>query len=87
MPDRVTQPVEAFRPDRSRAVRFLTCSLLISFSRVAAVFSLQAELAEGSWTLDQVERYLAALDKDGQPTAHLFACRHCGARLAYSDST
>jgi hypothetical protein len=29
--------------------------------------------------------YLAALDKDGQPTAYLFRCRHCGQHLAYSD--
>jgi uncharacterized protein len=31
------------------------------------------------------EEYLAALDKDGQPTAYLFRCRSCGQHLAYSD--
>lgn len=35
----------------------------------------------------QVENYLAALDKDGQPTAYLFRCRSCARHLAYSDST
>ncbi len=35
----------------------------------------------------EVEEYLAALDKDDMPTAYLFACRHCGAHLAYSDFT
>jgi uncharacterized protein CbrC (UPF0167 family) len=35
----------------------------------------------------QVENYLAALDKDGRPTAYLFRCRSCAAHLAYSDST
>ncbi|MGH3388912.1 MAG: CbrC family protein [Actinomadura sp.] len=35
----------------------------------------------------QIENHLAALDKDGPPTAYLFRCRSCGADLAYSDST
>lgn len=39
------------------------------------------------WPAQQVENHLAALDKDGPPTAYLFGCRSCGAELAYSDST
>jgi uncharacterized protein CbrC (UPF0167 family) len=36
---------------------------------------------------EQVERYMAGLDKssEGGPTAYLFRCRHCGTHLAYSD--
>ena len=52
-----------------------------------ALESLRAQLAEGRWPQDQIEHYLQALDKHGQPTAYLFACRHCGTHLAYSDST
>lgn len=33
------------------------------------------------------DRYLAALDANGQPTAYLFRCLHCGTHLAYSDYT
>jgi uncharacterized protein CbrC (UPF0167 family) len=41
-----------------------------------------------SWGLppDQAERHLAALDRDGSPTAYLFRCRVCAAYLAYSDA-
>ena len=35
----------------------------------------------------QVEQHLAAMDKDGEPTAYLFRCRHCGTHLAYADFT
>ena len=42
---------------------------------------------DGGWSADEIEEYLAALDKDGQPTAYLFRCRHCGRHLAYSDFT
>jgi uncharacterized protein CbrC (UPF0167 family) len=52
-----------------------------------ALDSLRQELSEGRWEHADVERFLAALDKDAQPTAYLFACRHCGAHLVYSDST
>ncbi|MFA8325886.1 CbrC family protein [Burkholderia ubonensis] len=30
-------------------------------------------------------RLLAALDKDGAPTAYVFRCRHCGAPGGYQD--
>ncbi len=48
---------------------------------------LRHEHDEYGWPQEQVEEYLAALDKDGQPTAYLFRCRHCGTHLAYSDFT
>jgi uncharacterized protein CbrC (UPF0167 family) len=48
---------------------------------------LRCEREDFGWSPQQVEDYLAALDKDDQPTAYLFRCRHCGTHLAYSDST
>lgn len=39
------------------------------------------------WTEELVLEYLADLDVEGQPTAYLFRCRHCGIHLAYSDCT
>jgi uncharacterized protein CbrC (UPF0167 family) len=53
----------------------------------AALESLHQELSENRWPTDLIESHLASLDKDGQPTAYLFACRSCGVHLAYSDST
>jgi uncharacterized protein CbrC (UPF0167 family) len=43
--------------------------------------ALRAEIA--GWDAKAVERH----DTDGQPTAYLFRCRHCGTHLAYSDFT
>jgi uncharacterized protein len=37
------------------------------------------------WSEDVVAEHLAGLDKDGDATAYLFQCRHCGTHLAYSD--
>ena len=51
-----------------------------------AVQHLRSALSR-PWSLADVEVYLRALNKDGQPTAYLFRCRHCGTHLAYSDST
>ena len=34
---------------------------------------------------DRIEKLLSSLDKRGEPTAYLFRCLHCGARLAYWD--
>lgn len=48
---------------------------------------LRHEHDEYGWPPEQVEEYLAGLDKDGQPTAYLFRCRRCGQHLAYSDFT
>ncbi|HEV8367546.1 MAG TPA: CbrC family protein [Pyrinomonadaceae bacterium] len=33
------------------------------------------------------EEYFASLDKEGEPTAYIFRCRHCGALGGYSDFT
>ncbi|MGV9805299.1 CbrC family protein [Micromonospora chersina] len=52
-----------------------------------ALESLRREGRLDGWPADQIERYLAALDKNGQPTAYLFRCLHCGVHLAYSDFT
>lgn len=52
-----------------------------------AVEDLRSRLSGGAWSAEAVDGYLRALDKDGQPTAYLFRCRHCGTHLAYSDST
>ncbi|MDX2060828.1 MAG: CbrC family protein [Gemmatimonadales bacterium] len=35
---------------------------------------------------EEWEKYLAALDAEGSPTAYVFRCRHCGALGGYSDS-
>jgi uncharacterized protein CbrC (UPF0167 family) len=46
---------------------------------------LRGENDEYGWPPEQLDEYLHALDKDGEATAYLFRCRHCGAHLAYSD--
>jgi uncharacterized protein CbrC (UPF0167 family) len=52
-----------------------------------ALEMLRHEHAEYGWPEERVEEYIAGLDRDGQPTAYLFKCRHCGRHLAYSDFT
>ncbi|UJB46280.1 CbrC family protein [Streptomyces sp. A1-5] len=52
-----------------------------------AVEVLRQEASSWGWSAAQVEDYLNALDKDGQPTAYLFRCRACATHLAYSDFT
>jgi uncharacterized protein len=52
-----------------------------------ATDALRHEHDAYSWTADQTENYLTSLDKEGQPTAYVFRCRHCGRHLAYSDFT
>jgi uncharacterized protein len=36
---------------------------------------------------DEWDQYFESLDKDGEPTAYLFRCCHCGAYGGYSDFT
>jgi uncharacterized protein CbrC (UPF0167 family) len=36
---------------------------------------------------DEWEQYFKSLEKDGEPTAYLFRCRHCEAYGGYSDFT
>ena len=52
-----------------------------------ALEMLRHEHDEYGWPPEQVAEYVEGLDKDGQPTAYLFRCRHCGTHLAYSDFT
>jgi uncharacterized protein CbrC (UPF0167 family) len=51
-----------------------------------AVESLLREHDEHGSTAAEAQSYLASLSKDGEATAYLFRCRHCGRYLAYSDS-
>jgi uncharacterized protein CbrC (UPF0167 family) len=51
-----------------------------------AIEMLRREGEESGWDADQIAGYIGALDKDGEATAYLFRCRHCGTHLAYSDS-
>jgi len=48
---------------------------------------LRSQFRGSGWSDADVNRYLHALDKEGQPTAYLFRCRHCHTYLAYSDAT
>ncbi|WP_420711145.1 CbrC family protein [Streptomyces sp. NRRL F-4428] len=48
---------------------------------------LRSEAGAWGWSAEAVESYLAALDKDSQPTGYLFMCRTCGRYMAYADST
>ena len=50
-----------------------------------ALEALQREGEEYGMTPEQIVDHLASLEKDGDPTAYLFRCRHCGVHLAYSD--
>lgn len=52
-----------------------------------ALEGLRHEHDEYGWAAEEVEEYLANLDKEGEPTAYLFRCRHCSTHLAYSDFT
>ena len=50
-----------------------------------AIEALRRECEEYGFTPAETADHLAALDKDGEPTAYLFRCRRCGVHLAYSD--
>ena len=50
-----------------------------------AIESLRQQVEVGA--SEEPESYLRELDADGDTTAYLFQCRHCGSHLAYSDST
>ncbi|WP_233273522.1 CbrC family protein [Streptomyces broussonetiae] len=52
-----------------------------------ALDDLRGRCTEWGWEAEPVERFLAALDKNGQPTAYLFRCRVCGTHLARADFT
>uniref|UniRef100_A0AAU2VF84 CbrC family protein n=1 Tax=Streptomyces sp. NBC_00003 TaxID=2903608 RepID=A0AAU2VF84_9ACTN len=46
---------------------------------------LRQEANGWGWPSEQVEHFLASLDKDGEATAYLFRCQVCAAHLAYTD--
>ena len=50
-----------------------------------AIASLREDCQRLGWPADRIEKLLSSLDKRGEPTAYLFRCLHCGARLAYWD--
>jgi len=52
-----------------------------------AVEMLRREGEESGWDDNHIAGYIGALDKDGDTTAYLFRCRHCGTHLAYSDAS
>ena len=49
-----------------------------------AIAAIKAEIGfdDSDW-----EDYFNSLDKDEDPTAYIFRCRHCGAFGGYSDFT
>ena len=51
----------------------------------AALAIVRRESEEAGMGRDEVDDYVESLDKDGEPTAYLFRCLHCGTHLAYSD--
>ena len=53
---------------------------------LAAYPDALADIRLGLRQRDGADRFLAALDKDGQPTAYLFRCRVCRTHVAYTDS-
>jgi uncharacterized protein CbrC (UPF0167 family) len=49
-----------------------------------AIIAIKEEIGfEG----EEWDQYFRSLDKNGEPTAYLFRCRHCGALGGYSDFT
>jgi len=56
-------------------------------SHADALDMLRREQKDRGESPERAEAYLAGLDRDRQPTAYLFRCRHCGRHLAYSDFT
>ena len=49
---------------------------------------LRASLSRDlGWPEDEFAEYYAGLEREGQPTAYVFRCLHCGTLLGYSDFT
>jgi len=48
--------------------------------------SIRAESQGWGWSDQEIEDHLRGLHRDGDATAYLFRCLHCGTHLAYSDS-
>jgi uncharacterized protein CbrC (UPF0167 family) len=58
----------------------------VGAAELAAYPDAVADIRLGLGHRDGADHFLAALDKDGEPTAYLFRCRVCGTHLAYTDS-
>jgi uncharacterized protein CbrC (UPF0167 family) len=52
-----------------------------------AIESIRAENAQFGWSDERHEEYLGWLHRDGDLTAYLFRCLHCGRHLAYTDAS
>jgi uncharacterized protein len=52
------------------------------FAGAVESIRMDSEMKEGHW-----QHYLSALNKNGDPTAYIFRCLHCGKHLGYSDRT
>ena len=53
----------------------------------AGVQAVEAIRSEIGYTGSDWENYFAGMSRDGQPTAYLFRCLHCGKYGGYSDFT
>lgn len=51
-----------------------------------AVEALKSQDRGYGWDEAELERYIGALDRDGEPTGYLFCCTRCAAYLGYTDS-
>jgi len=52
-----------------------------------ALKAVAEEFEDQGWTSGELGRYLRSLERDGEPTAYLFRCRHCRMLRGYSDFT
>jgi uncharacterized protein CbrC (UPF0167 family) len=50
-----------------------------------ALEMLRHEHDEVGWSEEQSAGHVDSLDREGEPTAYLFRCLHCGTHLAFSD--
>ena len=99
VPDDAVEEVETRTPGFSgwQQERWLghhgdACAFLgpAGYSEVEAYGSpdLRASLSwDLGWPEDEFAEYYVGLDREGQPTAYVFRCLHCGTLLGYSDFT
>ncbi|RAO04360.1 UPF0167 protein [Micromonospora noduli] len=46
---------------------------------------LRASHRQLGWSSEETDEFLHRLDRNGEPTAYLFQCLHCGTHLASWD--
>ncbi|MFP5580131.1 MAG: CbrC family protein [Acidimicrobiia bacterium] len=51
-----------------------------------AIDAIKSPLRDSRWSEEDLDRYIDALDAEGEPTAYVFRCRRCASFLGYSDS-